>query len=57
MNVEQDPGNRSLWIGTYTSGLYLVRPLSAAIGQDRSDARSQAAWPGRSLRAIWRSSF
>lgn len=49
---EDSPG--SLWIGTYTSGLYRVRPLSAAIRRDRSDAADPAEWPGRSLRAIRR---
>ncbi|NZA27116.1 diguanylate cyclase [Luteimonas sp. SJ-92] len=49
---EDDSG--TLWIGTYTSGLYQVRPLSAAIRHDLADADAIAAWPSSSLRAIWR---
>ncbi|KAF1720572.1 diguanylate cyclase (GGDEF) domain-containing protein [Pseudoxanthomonas wuyuanensis] len=49
----QDPSG-TLWIGTYTSGLYRVRPLSAAIRHDRADTGDLAGWPSRSLRALWR---
>jgi diguanylate cyclase (GGDEF)-like protein len=49
----QDPSG-TLWIGTYTSGLYRVRPLSAAIRHDRADTGELSHWPSRSLRALWR---
>ena len=44
----------SLWIGTYTSGLYRVRPLSAAIRHDPDIDAGVERWPSRSLRSIWR---
>ncbi len=44
----------SLWIGTYTSGLYRVRPLSTAIRHDLDTIGAAPTWPSRSLRAIWR---
>ncbi|WP_454832598.1 diguanylate cyclase [Pseudoxanthomonas wuyuanensis] len=53
LTFHQDPSG-TLWIGTYTSGLYRVRPLSAAIRHDRADTGEFAGWPSRSLRALWR---
>lgn len=44
----------SLWIGTYTAGLYQVRPLSEVIRHGRADATELEGWPSRSLRALWR---
>ncbi|MEZ0469704.1 diguanylate cyclase [Luteimonas salinilitoris] len=50
-----EDGSGSLWIGTYTSGLYQMRPLSAAIRQGAPGVSSgPATWPSRSMRAIWR---
>ncbi|MDH5823703.1 diguanylate cyclase [Luteimonas sp. RD2P54] len=49
-----EDGLGTLWIGTYTSGLYQVRPLSAAIRHELADTDPIGAWPSSSLRAIWR---
>lgn len=42
------------WIGTYTSGLYRVRPLAAVIRPDIIGTDVMAGWPSQSVRAIWR---
>ncbi|UYK85699.1 diguanylate cyclase [Xanthomonas sacchari] len=42
------------WIGTYTGGLYRVRPLSAVIRNDEERVSDTHAWPSSSVRSIWR---
>ena len=44
----------ALWIGTYTSGLYYARPLSAVVRAGRTDSGRVDGWPRGSMRAIWR---
>lgn len=43
-----------LWIGTYTSGLQRVRPLSGAVRADWTQGVGQPPWGSRSVRAIRR---
>ncbi|MDL5366847.1 diguanylate cyclase [Xanthomonas sp. NCPPB 2654] len=47
-------GNGTWWIGTYTAGLYRVRPLSAVIRNDEEGLSDVHAWPSSSVRSIWR---
>ena len=47
-------GNGTWWIGTYTAGLYRVRPMSAVIRNDEEDLSDTHAWPSPSVRSIWR---
>ncbi|WP_394003160.1 diguanylate cyclase domain-containing protein [Luteimonas sp. WGS1318] len=42
------------WIGTYTSGLYRVRPLAAVIRSDAAGTGAMDDWPSHSVRAVWR---
>lgn len=42
------------WIGTYTSGLYRVRPLSSVIRHDGAGVGAMLDWPSHSVRAIHR---
>ena len=42
------------WIGTYTSGLYRVRPLASVIRQDGASVGGMEDWPSHSIRAIRR---
>ncbi|NYZ61544.1 ligand-binding sensor domain-containing diguanylate cyclase [Luteimonas deserti] len=42
------------WIGTYTSGLYRVRPLAAVIRADAAGTGLMVDWPSHSVRAVWR---
>ena len=49
--LHEDPAG-TLWIGTYTSGLHYVRPLSSAIRVGGVETGN--AWPAGSMRAIWR---
>ncbi|WP_080934247.1 ligand-binding sensor domain-containing diguanylate cyclase [Xanthomonas albilineans] len=44
----------TLWIGTYTEGLYRVRPLSAMIRNDEEHLNDTSNWPSTSVRSIWR---
>ena len=43
-----------LWIGTYTSGLQRVRPLSGAVRAEWAQGVGQRPWRERSIRAIRR---
>lgn len=47
-------GSGAWWIGTYTSGLYRVRPLAAVIRSDAAGTGAMDGWPNRSVRAVWR---
>ncbi|PPT90371.1 GGDEF domain-containing protein [Xanthomonas theicola] len=47
-------GNGTWWIGTYTAGLYRVRPLAAVIRNDEENLTDVHAWPSPSVRSIWR---
>jgi diguanylate cyclase (GGDEF)-like protein len=47
-------GTGTWWIGTYTGGLYRVRPLSTVIRNDEENLSDTAAWPSSSVRSIWR---
>ncbi|WP_235429739.1 ligand-binding sensor domain-containing diguanylate cyclase [Xanthomonas sp. GPE 39] len=42
------------WIGTYTEGLYRVRPLSAMMRNDEENLNDTHDWPSTSVRSIWR---
>ncbi|MDR6990471.1 diguanylate cyclase [Luteimonas sp. 3794] len=42
------------WIGTYTSGLYRVRPLASVIRHDGAGVGTMAGWASHSVRAIRR---
>lgn len=42
------------WIGTYTSGLYRVRPLAAVIRNDGAGVGDMTGWPSQSIRAMRR---
>lgn len=42
------------WIGTYTSGLYRVRPLASVIRHDGAGVGEMTDWPSHSIRAIRR---
>jgi diguanylate cyclase (GGDEF)-like protein len=43
-----------LWIGTYTSGLQRVRPLSGAVRTEWTEGHGRPPWRDRSVRAIRR---
>ncbi|PPU98977.1 diguanylate cyclase [Xanthomonas hyacinthi] len=47
-------GSGTWWIGTYTGGLYRVRPLSAVIRNDEEGLSDVRDWPNASVRSIWR---
>jgi diguanylate cyclase (GGDEF)-like protein len=47
-------GNGTWWIGTYTAGLYRVRPMSAVIRNDEENLSNTQAWPSPSVRSIHR---
>ncbi|PBS12906.1 GGDEF domain-containing protein [Lysobacteraceae bacterium NML93-0792] len=47
-------GSGAWWIGTYTSGLYRVRPLAAVIRSDAAGTGTMDGWPSHSVRAVWR---
>ena len=52
-SFHQDDGG-AWWIGTYTTGLYRVRPLSSVIRYDAMALGDMDAWSSHSVRAIWR---
>ncbi|WP_369979440.1 two-component regulator propeller domain-containing protein [Xanthomonas bundabergensis] len=47
-------GNGTWWIGTYTGGLYRVRPMSAVIRNDEEELHDIGTWPSPSVRSIRR---
>src|SRR5690606_39119751 len=49
--MHEDPAG-ALWIGTYTSGLYYARPLSAVVRAGAVESGAADGWPRGSMRAI-----
>nr|WP_241093658.1 ligand-binding sensor domain-containing diguanylate cyclase [Xanthomonas sp.] len=52
LRFHQD-GNGPWWIGTYTSGLYRVRPLSSVIRNGDKALSDIGHWPSSSVRSLW----
>lgn len=49
-----DHGSGVLWVGSATGGLFGARSMSAALRSELLSQHDVDAWPGRSVRSIWR---